>query len=312
MRAPKLHAGEIDISTGLAARLIAEQLPQWAGLPIRLVTSAGTECVLYRLGNDLVIRLPRRPGERLDGFLTHGVLARLKPFLPVPVPELIAEGQPTADYPASWGVLRWLEGDTPVEGHLTEPGLLAADLAGFTRALWRVDLSKTDLADGPAAYRGGPLTDEHEFTLGAIKQAQGLIDADAARSIWDHAMQLPRWDGPSTLIHADMMPGNILTRNGRLAAVIDFAAAGLGDPSLDLIVAWMLLPDHARPAFRKATGVDDATWLRGRARALSMALGHLDYYRETNPVMADNARYTISEVLADYHRTGNDTRPRNK
>jgi aminoglycoside phosphotransferase (APT) family kinase protein len=105
-----------------------------------------------------------------------------------------------------------------------------------------------------------------------------------------------------------MMPGNILTRNGRLAAVIDFATAGLGDPSQDLIVAWMLLPDHVRPAFRKATGVDDATWLRGRARALSMALGQLNYYRETNPVMADNARYTIGEVLADYHRTGNDTR----
>lgn len=310
MQAPKLHAGEIDISTDLAARLIAEQLPQWAGLPIRPVTSTGTECVLYRLGDDLVIRLPRRPGECLDAFLTQGTLARLAPFLPVPVPELLAEGQPTADYPASWGVLRWLEGDTPVEGHLTEAGLLAADLAAFLRAIWRVDLSKVNLADGPPAYRGGPLADEQEFTLGAIAQAHGLIDTAAARSIWDNAMQLPAWDGPNTLIHADMMPGNILTRNGRLAAVLDFAASGLGDPSLDLIVAWMLLPDHVRPAFRKATGVDDATWLRGRARALSMALGHLNYYQDTNAVMADNARYTITEVLADHRRAGDNTRTR--
>jgi aminoglycoside phosphotransferase (APT) family kinase protein len=301
MQAPKLHAGEIDISTGLAARLIAGQFPQWATLPIRPVTSAGTECVLYRLGDALVIRLPRRPGECLDALLTQGVLARLAPLLPVPIPVLMAEGRPTADYPASWGVLRWLEGDTPVEGHLAEPGLLAADLAEFLRALWRVDLPRVDLADGPAAYRGGPLIDEHEFTLGAIEQAYGLTDTDAARSIWDHAMQLPPWDGPDTLIHADMMPGNILTGGGRLAAVIDFAAAGLGDPSLDLIVAWMLLPDYVRPAFRRATGVDDATWLRGRARALSMALGHLSYYQDTNPVMADNARYTIREVFADHH-----------
>jgi aminoglycoside phosphotransferase (APT) family kinase protein len=301
MQAPKLHAGEIDISAGLAARLIAEQFPQWAGLPIRPVTSAGTECVLYRLGDDLVIRLPRRPGERLDALLTQGVLARLAPLLPVPIPALMAEGQPAADYPASWGVLRWLEGDTPVEGHLAEPGLLAADLAEFLRALWRVDVPKVDLADGPSAYRGGPLIDEHEFTLGAIERAYGLTDTDAARSVWDHAMQLPPWDGPDTLIHADMMPGNVLTRDGRLAAVIDFATAGLGDPSLDLIVAWMLLPEHVRPAFRRATGVDDATWLRGRARALSMALGHLSYYQDTNPVMADNARYTIREVLADHH-----------
>lgn len=304
MQAPKLHAGEIDISAGLAARLIAEQFPQWAGLPVRPVTSAGTECVLYRLGHDLVIRLPRRPGERLDELLTQGVLARLAPFLPVPIPALIAEGQPTADYPASWGVLRWLEGDTPVEGHLTEPGLLAADLAAFLRALWRADVSKADLAESPAAYRGGPLADQHEFTLDAIERAHGLIDTDAARSIWDHAMQLPPWDGPETWIHADMMPGNVLTRDGRLAAVIDFAAAGLGDRSLDLIVAWMLLPDHVRPAFRRATGVDGATWLRGRARALSMALGHLSCYQDTNPVMADNARYTIREVFADHHGPG--------
>src|ERR1700683_1254540 len=125
MQAPQLHAGEIDISTGLAARLIAEQFPHWAGLPVRPVSSAGTECVLYRLRDDLGIRLPRRPGGGRDAILTHGVLSWLAPFLPVAVPALIAEGVPTAEYPASWGVLRWLDGDTPVEGHLAEPVPLA-------------------------------------------------------------------------------------------------------------------------------------------------------------------------------------------
>ncbi len=301
MQAPKLHVGEIDISTDLAARLIAEQFPHWAGLPVRPVSSAGTECVLYRLGDDLVIRLPRRPGESLDAILTQGVLARLAPFLPVPVPALIAAGRPTAQYPASWGVVRWLDGDTPVEGQLAEPGLLAADLAGFLGALWKVDPSEADLTDRPPAYRGGPLTDQHEFTIDAIEKLHGLIDTDAARAIWDHAIQLAPWEGPETWIHADMMPGNVVTRNGRLAGVIDFGAAGPGDPSQDLIVAWMLLPANVRPAFRRATGADDATWLRGRARALSMALGHLDYYSDTSPVLAGNARYTIREVLADYH-----------
>jgi aminoglycoside phosphotransferase (APT) family kinase protein len=302
MQAPKLHAGEIDISAALAARLIAGQCPQWTGLPIRAVTSAGTECVLYRLGDDMVIRLPRRPGEGLAELLTRGVLPRLAQFLPVSVPALIIDGRPTAEYPASWGVLRWIDGDTPVEGHLSAPGLLAADLAGFLRALWNIDL-----ADGPPAYRGGPVAAQHEFTLGAIEQLRGLIDADAAKSVWDHAVQLPPWPGPDTWIHADLMPGNLLTRNGRLTAVIDFACAGLGDPSQDLIAAWMLLPAHVRPAFRRAVGVDDATWMRGRARALSMALGHLHYYKDSNPVMADNARYTIGEVLADYYQASNGT-----
>ena len=299
MQAPKLHRGEIDISTRLAACLVAEQFPQWAGLPVRRVVSAGTECVLYRLGDDMVLRLPRRPGESLDEFLSHGVLSRLASFLPVPVPALIAEGQPTAAYPASWGVLRWLDGETPVEGRLAAPGLLAADLAEFLWALWKVNVSTVDLAAWPLAHRGGPLTDQNDFTLQAINQLHGQIDTDAVLSVWNHAVQLQPWDGAETLIHADLMPGNLLTKNGRLGGVIDFATAGVGDPAQDLIVAWMLLPAHVRPAFRQAIDLDDATWLRGRARALSMALGHLDYYRDTNPVMVDNARYTIREVLAD-------------
>jgi aminoglycoside phosphotransferase (APT) family kinase protein len=260
--------------------------------------------VLYRLGDDMVIRLPRLPGESLGAILEQGMLPRLAPFLPVPVPTLIGQGLPAADYPASWGVLGWLAGDTPVEGHLATPDLLAADLAGFLRALWNVDLSKVDLADGPPAYRGGPLTTLHEFTLDAIEQLHGLIDTDGARAIWDRAVLLPPWAGPDTWIHADLMPGNVLTRNGRLSAVIDFGAAGIGDPAQDLIVAWMLLPAHVRPAFRRAISTDDATWLRGRARALSMAIGHLPYYQHINPVMADNARYTIREVLADYWSSG--------
>jgi aminoglycoside phosphotransferase (APT) family kinase protein len=104
---------------------------------------------------------------------------------------------------------------------------------------------------------------------------RGLIDNDAASAAWNQALRLPAWEGPDVWIHADLMPGNLITRNGRLAAVIDFDSAGLGDPSRDLIVAWMLLPASVRPAFKCATGVDDANRLRGRARALSMAMGHL-------------------------------------
>lgn len=130
--------------------------------------------MLYRLGGDLLIRLPRRPGKSLDANLTHGVLSRLAPFLPVAIPALIAEGRPAAEYPASWGVLRWLDGDTPVEGHLTQPGPLAADLAGFLRALWRIDLSKFGLAGGPPAYRGGALPTQSWPTTPATPSARSL------------------------------------------------------------------------------------------------------------------------------------------
>jgi aminoglycoside phosphotransferase (APT) family kinase protein len=291
----RFQPGETDISAGLAASLIAGQFPQWAGLPIRPVAVQGTWRVTYRLGDDMVIRLPRVPGTGgLGPVIEQGILPRLAQVLPVPVPELIGLGQPTADYPCSWGVMSWIAGDAAVEGRLAEPGLLASDLAEFLRALWAADL-----AGGTPATGGLPLATRHEFTLAAIERLHGLIDTRAARSIWDDALHLPARTGPDTWIHADLAPGNVLTSNGRLAAVIDFDSAGLGDPSRDLIIAWMLLPAAVRPAFRRAVGADDATWLRGRARALSIALGHLDYYRNLNAVMADNARYTIREILDD-------------
>jgi aminoglycoside phosphotransferase (APT) family kinase protein len=292
----KFQAVEFDISADLATRLIAEQFPQWAALPIRPVATQGTWRVNYRLGEDLVIRLPRVPETGgLGAILEQGVLSRMAPFLPVRVPELVGLGQPGAGYQSTWGVLRWIDGDVPVEGQLAAPDLLVADLAEFLRALWNVDLSGGRPADG-----GEPLPAFHEFTLRTIENVRGMIDTDRAEAIWRQALRLPAWEGPDVWVHADLMPGNLITRNGRLAAVIDFDSAGRGDPSRDLIVAWMLLPASVRPAFRRATGVDDATWLRGRARALSLAMGHLDYYRyNLNPVMYDNAAYTIREVLND-------------
>jgi aminoglycoside phosphotransferase (APT) family kinase protein len=292
----KMHADEIDITPGLVTRLVAEQFPKWAGLPVRPVASAGTVHALFRLGTDMAVRLPRVP-RGSDGS-ERALLLRLAPFLPVPVPVPVGEGEPTGEYPCSWSVLRWLDGENPVEDHLASPEFLSRDLAGFIAAFRRIEL-----AGGPPAYRGGPLTRLDDQTRSAIGQLHGMIDTDAATAIWDHAVQLPAWEGPDSWIHADLMPGNLLTRDGRLTGVIDFETAGIGDPACDLIVAWMLLPANVRAGFRRALGADDATWLRGRARALSMALGHLPYYQETNPVMAANARYTIREVLSDCRST---------
>ncbi|MFD0418481.1 aminoglycoside phosphotransferase family protein [Streptomyces sp. NPDC127108] len=128
------------------------------------------------------------------------------------------------------------------------------------------------------------------------------IDLDAATAVWEATLRTPDWDAPPVWVHSDLMPGNLLVRDGRLDAVIDFGTAGLGDPACDLIVAWNLLPADARETFRTATGADDAMWARGRGRALSMALIQLPYYAVTNPVLAANARHVIHEVLADHAR----------
>jgi len=140
-------------------------------------------------------------------------------------------------------------------------------------------------------------------TRAAIKELRGIpqehVDCDAAADVWEEALRAPGWDGPPVWLHADLMPGNLLTDGGRLASVIDFGCAGVGDPACDLFPAWNLLPGDAREVFRGVLAVDDATWIRGRGRTLSQALIALPYYRRTNPAMAHNARHVIRAVLGE-------------
>jgi aminoglycoside phosphotransferase (APT) family kinase protein len=141
---------------------------------------------------------------------------------------------------------------------------------------------------------------EDAETRKALEQLEGWIDTGIALAAWESALAAAPPSGPMW-VHGDLMPSNLLlSDDGRLAAVIDFATAGLGDPACDLIPAWNLLPASARPAFREALGADDGTWNRGRGRALSMALIQLPYYRETNKGIAANAQHVIDEVLADF------------
>ena len=213
----------------------------------------------------------------------------------MPIPEVVATGEPGEGYPFTWAVHRWIEGETLREGRVAEPDRVARELGAFVAALRRVEL-----AGGPAAHRTSPLAKadaEVRDALAALAGTDEPIDRDATLAAWEAALAAGEAPAPSW-IHSDLMPSNLLGGAG-LAAVIDFGTVGLGDPACDLIPAWNLLPAAARGTFRRAVGVDDATWARGRGWALSMALVQLPYYRETNPVISANARYVIREVLSD-------------
>ncbi|WP_406482925.1 aminoglycoside phosphotransferase family protein [Streptomyces platensis] len=295
MCARKMHTEEADIDVPLVRRLIAAQFPRWADLPVTAVDSAGTSNAMFRLGDDLVVRLPRIAGAAHDVAKEHRWLPWLAPSLPVPVPGPLGKGTPAEGYPWQWSVYRWLDGETPAVGRLAAPHALAADLAEFITALHRIDP-----ADGPPSYRSESLAARDAATRAAVAELSGVVDTDAAIATWEAALQAPAWPGPAVWIHADLQPGNLLTVRGRLAAVIDFGCLGLGDPAVDLIVAWYLLPADARDVFRKALGADVATWARGRGWALSIALNELRYYRDTNPVMAAIARQVIEEVRIEH------------
>jgi aminoglycoside phosphotransferase (APT) family kinase protein len=293
----KMHADEVHSDVPLVRRLLAAQFPAWASLPIDRVRSSGTVNALYRLGDEMVVRLPRTDwgAGAVDRELRW--MPKIAPLLPIASPVPLAKGTPAAGYPWEWGVYPWLEGENPTVDGNADPDQLARELARFVDALHGIDL-----AGGPPAVRGAALERWDDPTRAALTALQGTIDTDAAAAAWDEALRTPAWPGPPVWIHGDLMPANLLVRGGTLTGVIDWEGFGVGDPACDLMVAWNLLPAGARGVFRIELGVDDATWTRGRGWALWTGLVALPYYKETNPALADNARYRIGEVLADYHR----------
>lgn len=234
--------------------------------------------------------MPRIAGAAADVELERRWLPRLAPHLPVTVPRPLKLGVPAEGYPHPWAVYRWLPGTNPA----TADDVLASDLAAFVHALREVPAE-----DAPAANRGVPLARRDEQTRPALARSADLVDTAALTRIWDEALRLPTWDGPPTWLHGDLTPGNVLVRDGRLSAVIDWSCAGAGDPTVDLEVAWNLLPATAREVYRAALDADEVTWLRGRAWALSIAIIQLPYYLETTPALAANSRHVLAEVLAD-------------
>ncbi|MFJ8166159.1 aminoglycoside phosphotransferase family protein [Streptomyces sp. NPDC096136] len=296
-----MHEDEADTDEALVAALIRAQFPRWARLPVSRVVSAGTDNAMYRLGGDLVVRLPRIPGAAADVAKEHRWLPHLAPHLPLDVPEPLGRGVAGEGFPHPWSVYRWLDG----EDLFDEP---AADLHGTAVALGRfvAALRGVDAAGAPVSFRGGPVATRDEGVRAAIRDlgADGTHDADTATALWEETLRLPQWEGAPVWLHGDLLPGNLLARGGRLRAVIDFGGVGAGDPACDTMAAWTLLTAATRAPFREAAGADDATWARGRGWALCFGLTAEHYYRGTNPVLAAVAHRTAAEVLAEYRRTG--------
>ncbi|MFH8838583.1 aminoglycoside phosphotransferase family protein [Streptomyces sp. NPDC017868] len=285
------------IDTALVERLIAAQFPDWAGLPVREVDSAGTDNAMFRLGDELAVRLPKADWAEGQAEKEQRWLPHLAPHLPLPVPVPVGRGVPGEGYGRAWSVFAWLDGDDAYDAPITDLAHAAVELGRFGRSLRAVDA-----AGGPASSRGGPVTGWEDGNLpGAVRElgAEGVVDTELAMETWESVLRLPQWDGPPVWTHGDLLPGNLLSHGGRLGAVIDFGCLGVGDPAVDTMPAWSLLTADTRPLFREASRVDDATWARGRGWALCWGLVTEHYYREKNPGLAAVAHRTWSEALAD-------------
>jgi aminoglycoside phosphotransferase (APT) family kinase protein len=286
----KMHGDELQIDVALVRRLLAAQFPKWADLPLRRVEPSGTVNAIFRLGDELSVRLPRRNGPTAPGSKELDWLPKLAPLLPVDVPTPVAQGQPVAEYPWFWEIHTWVEGETVPVAEI-DVIQAARDLAALIGTMQRLD------GAGAPPGRGIPLAERDAD----IRYWLARFDGDpTVTAEWDRAVAAPAWDGPPVWHHGDLDVRNWLVRNGRIGGVIDWGAMGVGDPACDVMVAWKLHSPAARDAFRDALPTDDATWERARGWVLSQAVAILAYYTpENNPALFHEAESWLELVLSD-------------
>jgi len=306
-----LHENEIPIEVRLVRKLVDDQFPDYAGLPLHRLGASGSTNVLFRLGDELLVRLPRQPGGSVAIGKERRWSGEIGRQLPVAVPEIVAIGEPAFGFGERWSIVGWLDGDLPQACNPEDPpaperSALAADLADVMLALRAIDVPEAAATDPDLrSYRGRSLVEFDKWTRRNIQQCQSLegfnLDLAAALDVWTAALDLPGAAeiGADRWYHGDLVAENLLLTDGRLSGVLDFGGLSVGDPTIDLHGAWELFDAPAREVFRARLDVDDAQWLRGRAWALAIAFGTFSYYWTRMPGRMRDRLAMARSVLAD-------------
>ena len=287
-----MHDNEIEIDEVLVSRLLRTQMPQLADLSLLKVEPWGTDNAVWRLGDELVVRLPRIEWAAGQIDLEATWLPRLALHLPLAVPDPVAVGKPGDGYPHPWAVHRWIPGQGAALERIGDPVKFALDLAGFIRALRAVPIDGAPTTQN----RARPLQDYDQATRRAIDASSHLIDAAAATRVWEEALTAPLHDGDPVWVQGDL-EGNCLVRDGRLCGVVDWGSACAGDPAVDIQVIWSpLFTDQSRLAFIDALEVDDATVKRSRGAAINQACAALPYYLDTYPLIVERSWHKLAAL----------------
>ncbi|WP_203862068.1 aminoglycoside phosphotransferase family protein [Plantactinospora mayteni] len=296
-----IHDDEVRATVDQVRRLLADQCPQWADLPVTPLPEKleGTDHVLFRIGDALVARMPKIAGAVDQADSDARWLPALASQLPVRIPVPVHLGEPGAEYPWRWTVVPWVAGTTPPRLGCDDV-VLAREVAAFVRALHRIDPVGGPVK--PPGSRGSALVhadEEVRRALPRLAEHDDGFEVAAAEAAWETCLAAPDWDRTPVWIHGDLQPGNLITNGDRLAAVIDFGALGVGDPAPDVAPALWTFTGAARDAYREAVGYDDATWRRACGWALAPSLTGIDYYRHTFPRMAEHGRRMVRAVVAE-------------
>jgi aminoglycoside phosphotransferase (APT) family kinase protein len=298
----QIDVTHLVIDEMLVRGLVDAQFPQWAEFPIRIVERGGWNNKTFHLGNHMLVRLPSAAGYVAQVEKEQRWLPILAPLLPLPVPRPLSLGTPANGYPWKWSIYEWIDGEVALPERIIDPCDFATRLARFLVALQGIDI-----ADGPAPglhnfYRGGPLLTYDAQTRQAIAMLKDKINVDVVTEIWNAALNAT-WHGKPVWIHGDVSLGNLLVREGRLSAVIDFGILGVGDPACDLAMAWTLFQGDSREVFRATLKLDADTWARGRGWTLWKALILAAGLSNSNAIEAANPWRIIDEVIADHRRS---------
>ena len=289
----------MEINVALVKQLVTAQFPEWSKLPIEPVKLSGWDNRTFHLGPSMLVRLPSAAGYTPQVEKEQRWLPRLAPHLPLSIPQPIAKGKPSHAYPWHWSIYQWIDGENANIDRIGDLCQFATDLAQFIYDLQQIDATGGPLAGEHSFYRGAPLAVYDAETRNAIEKLAKEIDRQTALSIWAAACSTT-WQKSPVWFHGDIAAGNLLVKNGKLYAVIDFGCAGIGDPACDLTIAWTFLFGESRDMFRKMLPLDDATWARGRGWALWKALITVTEFRHSDPVKAANSRRVIDEVFDDH------------
>jgi aminoglycoside phosphotransferase (APT) family kinase protein len=285
------------IDDALVRRLVTAQFPQWSGLPVRSIETAGWDNGTFHLGEQMIVRLPRAAAYAAQVEKEHRWLPQLAPLLPLQIPTPLAIGEPANGYPWKWSICRWIKGEIAAPERISDLNDFATSLAKFLIALQRIDPTDGPRPGAHNFYRGGSLTTYDAATRQAIAVLKGKLDTEAATEVWDMALKAT-WDHPPVWLHGDVSAGNLLIQEGRLSAVIDFGMMGVGDPACDLSIAWTLFGGESHATFRAMLPLDPGTWARGRGWTLWKALIVAAGLTETNAVEASRPWRVIDEVLS--------------
>jgi len=292
---PFLTGKKIQINALFVRELIASQFPQWADLLIKPVESSGWDNRTFHLGDHMTVRLPSSVEYASQVKKEHHWLPKLAPHLPLAIPQPIAMGKPTAEYPWHWSIYQWLEGETATIERVANLNEFAESLANFLKTLQQCDTTDAPIAGPDNFYRGGPLSIYDIDTRKAIAQIDDAELADTLMAIWEKALA-STWQNNLVWIHGDIAIGNLLITNGKLSAVIDFGQLAIGDPACDLAIHWTLLSGESRKIFRQVLNLDSDTWDRGCGWVLWKTL--------CAPMAGTDCDKILNELIVDFKHGG--------